>query len=274
MRGGNAFVFAVLVLGSVVMAIPFVWMFTTSLDWDAVANMPFPPRFWPLKPSLQTYHIAMLNVPLLKYIWNSLVVSFFVILISTVSACASGYALSKIKFRGSRLVLILALSTMMIPFEITMIPLYQLFNKLNLLNSYWAFYLPAITYGFGTFLAKQFMDQLPSSLREAAIVDGSGEFTIFTKIFIPLCGPMIATLVILHFLGVWNDFLWPLLVIQDADKYTVQIGMAMFKYNKGESDYVAIVMAATMISLLPILVVYLFLQRYIIESIALTGIKQ
>lgn len=259
---------------SLIMVIPFIWMISTSLDWDAVADIPFPPRLWPLEPTIKTYQLAFTNVPLLRYITNSMLVAVFVILISTVSALASGYALSKIRFRGASFVLILALSTMMIPFETTMIPLYKLFNTLNLIDSYWAFYLPAIVYGFGTFLAKQFMDQLPYSLREAAIVDGASEFTTFTRIFLPLCGPIIATMVILHFLGVWNDFLWPLLVLHDPDNYTVQIGMAMFTYNKGEGDYIALIMAATTISLVPILALYLFLQRYIIESIALSGIKQ
>jgi len=273
-RVADMLVVVILSLLSLITIIPFIWMISTSLDWEAVAGIPFPPRLWPGEATIDTYRIAFTNVPLLRYVLNSFIIAGGVLLIAITSAMASGYALSKINFRGSNFILVLALSTMMIPFESTMIPMYRLFDRLGLINSYWAFYLPAITFGFGTFLAKQFMDQLPGSLREAAVVDGASEWRVFVQIFLPLCGPIIATMVILHFLAIWNDFLWPLLVIHDADKYTLQLGMAMFSYNKGENQFVAILMAATTISIAPILALYLFLQKYIIESIALTGLKQ
>jgi multiple sugar transport system permease protein len=153
------------------------------------------------------------------------------------------------------------------------------FNRLGLVNSYWAFYLPAISYAFGTFFAKQYMDTLPDTLREAAIIDGAGEFRAFFKIFLPLCGTLVATLTILQFLANWNNLLWPLVVLNDQNKYTIQIGLAMFKSSVGEvgvsgNPFPAITMAGTVISLIPVLLVYLFLQRYIIQSIALSGIKQ
>jgi multiple sugar transport system permease protein len=261
-------------LGSLFMIIPFIWMLSTCFDWAARLELAFPPRFWPEEPSLKNFRAAFTNVPMMKYIFNSLVVSGGVIIVSALSALLSGYALSKIRFRGSNLVLILALSTMMIPFEMTMIPQYLLFSKLHLLDSYWAFYLPAVNYAFGTFLAKAFIDQLPSGLREAGIIDGAHEFMVFWKIYFPLCTPIVATMVILLFLGVWNDLLWPLLVLKSASKYTIQLGLAMFTYNSGINRFPSIIMAATTVSLMPVVVVYLFLQRYIIESIALTGIKQ
>jgi multiple sugar transport system permease protein len=261
-------------LGSLVMIIPLIWMISTSFDWAARLELGFPPRFWPLDPSLKNYRAAFTNVPMLKYIGNSLLVASGVMLVSVLSALLSGYALSKIQFKGSNFVLVLALSTMMIPFEMTMIPQYLLFSKLSLIDTYWAFYLPALNYGFGTFLAKAFIDQLPSSLREAAVIDGAGEFTVFFKIYLPLCAPIVATMVILLFLGVWNELLWPLLALKTSAKYTIQLGLAMFTYNNGINKLPSIIMAATTVSLGPVVVVYLFLQRYIIESIALTGIKQ
>ncbi|WP_420832367.1 carbohydrate ABC transporter permease [Paenibacillus humicola] len=265
---------ALLVAGSIVMIVPLVWMLSTSFDWSARLEIGFPPRFWPEEPSLKNYQAAFTNVPMLKYIFNSLVVGAGVIVVSVISALLSGYALSKIRFRGSNLVLVMALSTIMIPFEMTMIPQFLLFSKLHLTDSYVAFYLPALNYAFGTFLAKAFFDQLPSSLREAGVIDGAHEFTVFGKIYFPLCTPVVATLVILLFLGVWNDLLWPLLVLKSASKFTIQLGLAMFTYNSGINRFPSIIMAATMVSLVPVILVYLFLQRYIIESIALTGIKQ
>ncbi|MFC5653316.1 carbohydrate ABC transporter permease [Paenibacillus solisilvae] len=263
-----------LTIGSFVMILPLIWMLSTSFDWSARLEIGFPPRFWPEDPSLKNYKAAFTNVPMLKYIFNSLVVSAGVIGVSVMSALLSGYALSKIRFRGSNLVLVLALSTIMIPFEMTMIPQFLLFSKINLIDSYWAFYLPALNYAFGTFLAKAFIDQLPSGLREAGVIDGANEFTVFGKIYFPICTPIVATLVILLFLGVWNDLLWPLLVLKSASKFTIQLGLAMFTYNNGINRFPSIIMAATIVSLVPVIFVYLFLQRYIIESIALSGIKQ
>src|SRR5690606_33337209 len=253
-----------------IMIIPFVWMLLTSFDWAARLNIPFPPRFWPKDFSTRTYELAFKNIPMFKYMINSMVISIGVIFVSMMSALLSGYAISKLKFKGSMIVLVLALSTMMIPFEMTMIPQYLLFDKLQLLDTYWAFYLPALNYAFGTFLAKQFIDQLPSSLREAAIMDGAREFTVFWRVYFPICTPIVATMTILQFLAVWNDLLWPLLVLNDPAKYTIQLGLAMFSYNQGMNHFPSIIMAATTISLIPILAVYVFLQRYIVESIALT----
>jgi multiple sugar transport system permease protein len=269
----NAVLIIILALGSLVMIIPFIWMLLTSFDWGARLNIPFPPRFWPKEASIRTYELAFTNIPMLKYIFNSLIVSLGVIIVSLMSAVLSGYAISKLNFRGSAIVLVLALSTMMIPFEMTMIPQYLLFDKLNLLDTYWAFYLPALNYAFGTFLAKSFIDQIPSTLREAAIIDGASELIVFLKIYMPLCLPILATMVILQFLAVWNDLLWPLLALKTPDKYTIQLGLAMFSYNKNV-PLPSVIMAATTVSLLPVIITYLFLQRYIVESIALSGIKQ
>ncbi|MEK6991778.1 carbohydrate ABC transporter permease [Paenibacillus sp. FSL K6-1566] len=264
----------VLFAGSFIMIVPFLWMLITSFDWAARLNITFPPKIWPEEPSIRTFEVAFTNIKMFLYIGNSTLVSAGVILISSLSALLSGYALSKLRFKGANIVLLLALSTMMIPFEMTMIPQYLLFSELGLVDNYLAFYLPAMNYAFGTFLAKAFFDQLPSSLREAAVLDGAKEFTVFSRVYLPLCTPIIATMVILLFLGVWNDMLWPLLILKSASKYTIQIGLAMFTYNNGINQQPSIIMAATTASLIPVIAVYLFLQRYIIESIALSGIKQ
>ncbi|MCJ8014273.1 carbohydrate ABC transporter permease [Paenibacillus sp. KQZ6P-2] len=264
----------VLLVGSFVMIVPFLWMLATSFDWAARLHINFPPRFWPEEPSIKTFEAAFTSIKMFRYITNSIVVSAGVIIISSLSALLSGYALSKLRFKGANIVLLLALSTMMIPFEMTMIPQYLLFSKLGLVDNYLAFYLPALNYAFGTFLAKAFFDQLPTTLREAAILDGAKEVSVFSRVYLPLSTPIIATMVILLFLGVWNDMLWPLLILKKATKYTIQIGLAMFTYNNGIDKQPSIIMAATTVSLIPVVVVYMFLQRYIIESIALSGIKQ
>lgn len=190
----------------------------------------------------------------------------------------SGYALSKIRFRGATLVLLLALATMMVPFEAILIPLFLLFRKWNMINTYWPFWLPAVCYPFGTFLSKQFMDTLPGSLREAAMIDGAGEYQIFVRIYLPLCQTLAATLAVLQFLASWNNLLWPLIVLNDSTKYTIQIVLSMFKSILGDWGNIipwpAVLMAGTVMSVVPVLVVFLLLQRYIVRTIAFSGLKQ
>ena len=273
-RVSQIILWIVLLLGASLMVVPFIWMIATSFDFAARLTIPFPPRFIPKEPSLKPYQMLFKNINMIRLMLNTLIVAVGCIAISLTSALMAGYGLGKIRFKGARVVLLIALSTMMIPFEVTMIPTYMLFSKLGLVSSYWAFYLPSVTYVFGTFFVKQFMDSLPDALREAAKIDGAPEFTVFARIFLPLCGPVIATLTVLMFLGHWNNFLWPLLILNDQKKFTIQVGVALFTYNQGLSQMPAMRMASTTIAILPVLTVYLFLQRYIVESVALSGIKQ
>ncbi len=273
-RINNFIILLILSLLSITMLLPFWWMISTSFDWDAITRVPFPPRFWPKTPSLQAYKVTFANIPMLSYIVNTLEVIVGMVLVSGTSAMLAGYSFSKIRFKGSKFVLFAALCVLMVPFETTMIPQFLLFNKLKLTNTYWAFWFPGIIYVMGTFFVKQYMDTLPDALRESAMIDGAKEMGIFLRIFVPLCAPVIATLTVLLFLTGWNDFLWPLLILSDSKKFTIQIGVAMFTYQGGLQQLPAIRMATAVISVIPVMLVYLFLQRYIVESIAMTGIKQ
>jgi len=214
------------------------------------------------------------NIPMMRYIINSLIVSGGVIIVSVTSALAAGYALSKIPFKGRTAILLGSLATLMVPFEVTMVPQFFLFNAMNLTNTYWAFYLPAITYVFGTFFAKQYFDSIPDSFRESAMIDGANDIYICARIYIPLCGALVATLVVLQFLASWNDFLWPMIILNSAERFTVQVGVALFTWDRGMNQMPSIRMASTVIVIIPVLIMYLFLQRYIVESIALSGVKQ
>lgn len=256
-----------------IVILPFVWMITTSFDAGAIMDLPPKVRFWPKEPSLRAYQMTFTNIPMFKYIKNSLIVACGVTVISLCSALMSGYALSKIRFTGHKLLLMLCLATMMVPMEVTMVPQFFLFKKMNLINSYAAFFFPAVVYVFGTFFAKQFIDAIPDDFREAAMIDGSGEVRTAVLVYFPLCKPLIATLAVLLFMNSWNDFLWPLIVLTESDKYTVQIGMAMFTYQRGERVMPALRMASAVISILPLLLIYLCFQRYIVESVAMTGVK-
>ncbi|MCL1796015.1 MAG: carbohydrate ABC transporter permease [Clostridia bacterium] len=273
----QAIITAVLAVGSLSMVIPFLWMLATSFDAGSMYDLVIPPRFWPSEPSLSAYRIAVTNIPLFRYMFNSLTVAAGNILIAVLSAICAGYAISKIKFKGRNIVLLIALSTLMIPGEVTMTSRFYLFLKFGLTNSYFAFWLPSFAYVFGTFFAKQYMDSIPDSLRESARLDGAGELRIAMRIYMPLCGALVATLVVLLFLGTWNDFMWPLIILSRPNMYTLQLGIAMFSMNQGSSSssqLPAVRLAITCVSIIPVLIVYLFLQRYIVESIALSGVKQ
>ncbi len=261
-------------IGALTMVVPFGWMLSTSFDWNAILNLSFPPRLFPEIPSFKAYYMAFTMVSMLRYLLNSFIIAAGVIAVSLLSALSAGYALSKIRFKGYNVLLIIALSTMMVPFEVTMIPQFFLFNKLGLINNYLAFFLPAVTYVFGTFFIKQYMDTIPDSFRESAIIDGANELQIAFKIFVPLCGPLVFTLVVLVFIGSWNDFLWPLIVLTDPNLYTVQLGVSMFTYNQGLNNMPAVDMAVAIVSSIPVLLIYMFFQKYIVESISMSGLKQ
>lgn len=265
----------VLSIGGLIMLGPFVFMISTSFNGQARTAVPFPPQIIPHRPSLEAYRLATEGIHIGRLYLNTLEVEFVQIVFSLTASLLSGYALSKIKPRGGRFLLILVLATLMIPPEATIIPNFITFDTFHLLDTYWPIWLPAIAYPFGTFLVKQYFDALPSELRESGRVDGASELRILISIYLPLAKGILATLIILLFLSIWNDYLWPLIVINDPNKYTIQLGIAAFNQQVGGQTYAlpATNMAATLLSLLPVLVIYLAFQRYIVESVASSAIK-
>lgn len=259
------------VFGIVLMA-PFVWMISVGFDRTANIVMPFPPRLIPEAVSSFNYGIVFENGRLIQAYINSAVVTVSSVFLSVSASLLAGYAFSKGKFKGKRVLFVIVLCTLMIPMEPRLIPLYTFFNQLGLLNTFWPLILPSIISGMLIFLCKQFFDQLPDTLREAAQIDGAGEFKIFFRVYLPLAGPIAATMVILSFIWSWNDFMWPLVVINDLNLQTIPLYLASFSLENG-SSLGGLTMALATVSVLPIVIVYLFLQKYIIQSIALSGVK-
>jgi ABC-type glycerol-3-phosphate transport system permease component len=253
------------------MIIPFEWMLATSLSRTANQSMPRLPQLWPPDPSLFNYRVAITNLPLLRYYFNS----FFVTALSTLGylffSSLTGYVFAKGRFVGKPLLFIILLMTLMVPFEVRMIPLYLLMRVLSLQDTYWAMILPFISGGFGMFLMRQYMTTIPDDLVDAARVDGAHEFTIYWRVVLPLCGPPLAALAVLNALWRWNDVLWPLMVISDRDLYTVTLGLAIASRSQGILTGVALANAS--LAILPIALLYLLLQRFIIRGIALSGLK-
>lgn len=264
-------IWVILSLGALAMIVPFEWMIATSFSRLANQSMPRLPRLWPVDPSLFNYQVAITNLPLVRYYLNSL----FVTAVSTAGylffSALTGYVFAKGRFIGKPVLFVILLMTLMVPFEVRMIPLYLFMRQVNLTDTYWALILPFISGGFGMFLMRQYMSTIPDDLVDAARVDGAHEFDIFWRVVLPLCGPPLAALAVLNALWRWNDVLWPLMVISDRNLFTVTLGLATAARSQGILTGVAL--ANTTLAILPIAVLYLVLQRYIIRGIAYSGLK-
>ncbi len=256
----------------IIMLSPFFWMISVSLERYANINPPFPPRMIPEEPSLFNYKIVVENGTLFKAYANSFLIGAGTVAFTLICALTGGYAFSKGRFPGRKILFMAVLATMMIPLESRLIPMYMMFRSWGMVNSYWPIILTVPMMGFAVLLTKQYMDNLPHSLREAAWIDGAGEISIFSRVFLPLSGPMVATLIILVFMGSWNDFLWPLVILTSQKLQTIPIYLSKFSMEDG-TTYAGLSMALSAMSILPVIVVFLFLQKYIIQSVALSGIK-
>ena len=256
-----------------VMMIPICWNIAMSFDEDVLTTIPNPPHLWPQTPSLRNYKYAFEVVPMMRYFANTAFLTVVNTVISVFFALCCGYAFAKGKFVGRNFWFMFILAVMMIPFESIMVPLFLQYQRMGLLNTYWPLVLGSFAYPFGMFLARQNIAALPDALREATFIDGASEWRTFFSIIIPLSGPVIATLCIMQVMSNWNSFLWPLIVIQDNKKFVISVGVAMFNAQKGV-EYFGPRMAVATLSALPLVIMFLFLQKYIVASVAMSGIKQ
>ncbi len=261
----------VLVIGAVIMLAPFLWMVATSLSRKANSSMPRTPSFWPPDASLFNYYVATANLPIGRLYANSLIVVGLTTIGYLFFSSIAGYAFAKGRFPGKSVLFIVFLATLFIPFETRMIQLYLFMGDLHLTNTYPALILPFLAGGFGTFLMRQTISTIPDELIEAARIDGASELRIFLRIVLPLCKPTLATLAILNIIWRWNDVLWPLLVTSDRNMYTVTQGLALAGRSQGV--YTGVALATAVMAILPVVVAYLFLQRYVIRSVVSSGVK-
>lgn len=267
----QAVVAIVLAIGALAMLLPFLWMLATSLSRKANISMPRTPSFWPSDPSLFNYRIATDNLEIVQLYLNSLIVVGATTLGYLFFCALAGYAFAKGRFPGKSVLFIAFLATLFTPFETRMIPLYLFMGQLHLTNSYWALILPFLAGGFGTFLMRQAIAAIPDELIEAARIDGAGEFRIFLMVILPLSRATLATLAIINIIWRWNDVLWPLLVTSDRRLFTVTQGLALEGHSQG--TYTGVALATAVLAIFPVIVAYLLLQRYVIRSVAASGIK-
>ncbi len=255
----------------VVVASPFVWMVLGSFKSEGELRQ-VPPTWWPESASLDNYTQLFTRLDFGTYFVNSTVVAVVVTAGNLLFCSMLGYALAMLEFRGKKAVFLLVMTTLLIPGVVTFVPLFVLVANAGLINSLPGLILPFLVSPFGVFLMRQVILGLPRDLLDAGRVDGAGELRIFAQVFLPLCGPGLATLGILTFLGSWNNFLWPLVVAQSEDKYTLPVALALYSTGQNSTNYGLLLAGATVV-VIPVLVVFIMFQRRIIEGIATTGIK-
>ena len=264
--------YTVVTLGFVAVITPFVWMILGSFKGQGEL-LRVPPTWWPESPTLDNYRSLFGKQSFLRYFFNSAFVAVVITVANVTFSSMVGYALAKLVFRGKKLVFALVMGTLMIPGMVTFVPLFVLVANLGMVDSYPGLILPFLVTPFGVFLMRQFIIGLPDDLLDAGRIDGAGELRIFRQIILPLCGPALATLGILTFLGSWNNFLWPLVVAQTQNYYTLPVALALFSNNQQFIPNYGVLMAGATVVVVPVLIVFLVFQRRFIEGIASTGIK-
>ncbi|MFD7306604.1 carbohydrate ABC transporter permease [Promicromonospora sp. NPDC059942] len=261
----------VLLLGLTASLGPLVWMVVSSVKPEGEIRQ-FPPTLFPEQPTWDNYTELFASLDFPRFFANSVIVALVVTVGSVLFSAMVGYALAKLDFPGRRALFLLIMGTLMVPGMVTFVPLFVLVANLDLINTYAALILPFLAAPFGVFLMRQFMLDIPDELLDAARVDGAGEFRTFFAVVLPQTKPALATLGILTFLGSWNNFLWPLVAVQSADKYTLPVALALYSTGQNTVQYGLLVAGATVI-VLPILIVFLALQRHIVQGISTTGLK-
>ena len=270
----RVYAYVVLVVGAISMLLPFLWMVTTSLKTlNAIFVQPknWIQMFVPTMIVWQNYLEAWTKVPFGRFYLNSIIVGLAVTIGQVFTSSLAAYAFSRMTFPGRDKLFFAYLATMMIPGSVTMIPVYVLMRVFGWVDTYKALIVPAIFSAYGTFMLRQFFMTLPKDLEDAAKIDGCGFFRIYTTIILPLSKPAMATLTVFTFMGNWGSFMWPLLVTNTMTMRTLPIGLESFK-TQYSTDW-HLLMAGSVMAMLPIVIIFMFTQRYFVESIKLTGVK-
>lgn len=260
--------FVALAVGAVVMAFPFYWTVATSLTPDARLTAL---RLWPENPSLEAYSLLVETLPFVRIVGNSLGIAVVSAFVQLLTGAMAAYVFARMHFRGRDVLFVVYLSTMMIPQAVLVVPLFIEMRTLGLVDTYLGLLAPSLTSVFAIFLLRQSIRQLPKELEDAAVIDGAGHVRIFLQIILPLIRPVLATLAVLAFMGSWNNFLWPLIVIRSPELMTLPLGLATLRGQY--TNPWEVVMAGSVISILPMALLYLVAQKYVVQGVASAGLK-
>lgn len=264
-------IYALLGTIAIAMLIPLVWLVSTSLKSPTEDIFQFPPRLIPSQPTFQNFVTVWKSHPFGRYITNSVIVSVLTVALNLLFCSLAAYPLARLQFRGREAIFTAIVATIMIPFQIVMIPLYVLAVQLGLRNSYLGIIFPAIASAFGIFLLRQAFQGVPKELEEAARIDGCTELGIWWYVMLPSIRPALVTLAIFVFIGSWSDFLWPLIVLDRPEYYTLPLGVASLA-GTFSLDW-RLIAAGSVISIAPIILFFLLMQRYIVPTEAASGVK-
>ena len=269
---GRGVAFVILLLIAFLFVVPLVWMLVTSLKPQ---QQVFNPNWIPSPVRWANYPEALTSAPFAQYFRNTVIITFFSMVGAVVSSSLVAYSFARLRFPGREFLFTLVLATMMLPGIVTLIPTYILFSKIHWVNTFLPLTVPAYFGGgaFYIFLLRQFFRGIPMELSEAARIDGAGELRIWWQVIMPLAGPIITAITIFSFQGAWEDFLGPLIYLSDQSKWTLQLGLTVFEAGGGGIPQWQYMMAASLVIMLPVLLVFFFAQRYFIESVAVSGIK-
>jgi ABC-type glycerol-3-phosphate transport system permease component len=270
MTVGRWVVWLLLLAGGLLMFFPIYWVFVTAISPGGLAQgSGF--SLWPSRIDFGVFARAFQQQPIGVWMLNSVIISAVSVLISVFISLLAGYAFAKYRFRGRDILFGLMLLTIMVPIQVIVVPEFVIISKLGLVNSYWSVILPSAAQGICIFIARQFLVALPDELIEAARVDGASEAKIFMRIALPMSGPLIAVLTILTFVWRWNDFIWPLVALQTPDKFTMSVGLNSL--NGAYAHPWDQIMAVTLISMIPVIIVFVIFQKQFVQGIAESGLK-
>lgn len=269
---GKSGAYAVLIVGLIGTLLPFFYIIVSSLKTPAELRQT-PPDFFSKSPSLDNYTTILKDkdIPIAQNLFNSIFVSISRVVITLFTSSYAGYIFAKYHFKGKNLAFGIILIQIMIPFQVVMIPNYLLVVKLGLIDSLWALIIPAFIDAYGIFMMKQFIEAMPAELMDAARIDGASEFGIYSRIVLPQMGPPLASLGIFTFMATWNDYLWPLIVLTSPEKRTIPLLVVWFQTAHVSNQ--GLVLAASILTLLPIFIVYIFLQRWIVDQATQSAFK-
>jgi alpha-1,4-digalacturonate transport system permease protein len=258
------------VLAAAIFVLPVIWVILSSFK-PGGELFSFPPTILPVQPTLENYSVALGTGNMLLYTWNTLFVSVVSVVLAVISNSMAAFALAKYKFVGREVLFILTLATLMIPLQVIMVPIFLVLRTVGLTDSFWGIIIPGIASPTGVFLLRQYMTSIPDEILEAARIDGANDWTIYWRIIMPLSVPALATLAIFVFTWRWNDFIWSFIVLTSESKATLQL--ALQRLNGSAGVEWGTLLASTVITMLPILIVFLLMQRYFLSNATAGSVK-
>ena len=264
-------IYTILVIMAAVMIVPFLWMLSASIKSDREVFKMNPFVFIPANPKWSNYHDIWTKIPMPTFVQNTVILTLVVTFLQLLTSSFAAYSFAKLEFKHRKTLFLAYIATIAMPWQVYMVPQFIMFRKMGLNDKLLAMVCLQAFSAFGVFMMKQFYEDIPNELCEAARIDGMTEYGIYLRIMLPLSKPALSTLTIFTFVNTWNDYLGPLIYLRSEEKKTIQLGLKMF-ISQYSSDY-GLIMAGSVLSLIPLIIMFLFFQKYFVEGVAATGIK-